>query len=118
MKVHSRRRVVTGLLITAMLAATSLTGTGLALADEAVASDDVVMISATTLSPNQAEQTYTLTVVNAGAESVLGLEVASPVPAHQQVTSFELTQGRFDGASWSVGKLAPSASATLTLIAV
>ena len=114
MKVHSRRRVVTGLLVAALLAVTSLTGTGLAHAAE----DDVVTISATTLSPDQAEQTYTLTVVNIGTDTIVGLEVGSSVPATQQVTSFELTQGKFDGARWSVGRLAPSTSATLTLVAL
>ena len=112
------RMVVSLFLVAAMLLVTGLFGSGVAAADEAASTSDVVMISATTLTPKQAEQTYTLTVVNIGANSILGLELASPVRSSQRISSFEVTQGSFSMGTWLVGRLAPAASATLTLIAV
>ncbi len=80
--------------------------------------DGAVLISATTLSQDQAEQTYELVAVNP-APTPRQVTVASSAPPARTVVTATPSSGSFDASTgqWTV-TLAAGGSASLTLVAL
>ncbi len=60
--------------------------------------------------------TFTIMVTNAGPSMATGVAVSAALPAGLSLVSNTPSIGSFNGSIWSVGTLAPGASATLTLV--
>jgi hypothetical protein len=113
----ARRRLLRGTAVVVAATALLLALVPWASVDAAEAADDLVVISATSLTAGQAEQTYTMTVINTGTEAV-DTEVAGSAPG--LVSSAIPSQGTYAlrVGLWRIGRLAPGASATLVLTAL
>ena len=64
-----------------------------------------------------ANVTFTLTAMNNGPDEATGITVTDIIPAGYTLISATPSSGTWAGTTWTVGKLANGASATLTVIA-
>jgi len=87
-------------------------------ASAAEADESLVMISATSLTAGQTDQSFTMTVINTGADAV-DATVAGSAPAGVLVAA-SASHGSYAIRSglWAIGRLASGASATLVLTAL
>ncbi len=72
-------------------------------------------------SPNVGDVvTFTVTLSNAGPNTATGVTVSDPLPAGLQLVSANPSEGTYDPATglWSIGTLATSQPATLTILAI
>lgn len=77
--------------------------------------------SSSTLTPKCGEEfNYTITVTNNGPNEAKGIQAADVLPAGLNYVSSNASQGTYNAATglWSVGDLANSASATLTITVI
>jgi len=61
--------------------------------------------------------TFTITVQNSGPDEATGVTVTDNIPAGYTLVSATPSLGTWAGTTWTIGKLASGASATLTVIA-
>ena len=80
--------------------------------------DLAILKSVSDSKPNNGDTiTYTLRVVNTGPDTATGVFVTDVLPAGLTFVSSSATQGAYDDATgiWTVGTVAPAATATLTI---